>query len=200
VSPVAPAAEKSGSYVTWEGRRRPFTATLTSTGALSDGRVLHALADEMDVALGLPDPKSARAELDRFTFAGTRYATGGSPAPSALPGSARIAGPGQAVLATWHELLDGGRMSDGEPNLAGTAKPARALVAAATAAELGVRDGDPLLVTGSAGSLTVPVVIADLPERVVWLPTAARDAQLRVHLGAEAGDLVQLAASAGGVA
>ena len=206
VFPVAPAAEKSGSYVTWEGRRRPFTATFTSTGALSDGRVLHALADEMDVALGLPDPASARAELDRFAVAGTRYAasggtryaTGGSPAPSAPPGSARTPGPGQAVLATWHELLDGGRMSDGEPNLAGTAKPARALVAAATAAEIGVRDGDPLLVTGATGSLTVPVVIADMPERVVWLPTAARDAGIRVHLGVDAGDLVQLAASAGG--
>ena len=199
VFPVAPAAEKSGSYVTWEGRRRPFAATLSSTGALSDGRVLHALADEMDVALGLPDPKSARIELDRFTVSGTRYSTGGSPAPSARPGSARTAGAGHAVLATWHELLDGGRMSDGEPNLAGTAKPARAMVSAATAGELGVRDGDPLRVTGSAGSLTVPVIIADMPERVVWLPTAARDAQVRVHLGAEAGDLVQIAASAGGV-
>jgi len=26
------------------------------------------------------------------------------------------------VLATWHNLLDSGRMQDGEPNLAGTAR------------------------------------------------------------------------------
>ena len=199
VFPVAPAAEKSGSFVTWEGRRRPFTAVLGGTGSLSDGRVLHALADEMDVALGLPTPAAARAELDRFSLAGTRYAAGAGPAPSAAAGNARIPGPGQAVLATWHELLDAGRMSDGEPNLAGTAKPARALLAEATAAEIGVRAGDPLLVTGPTGALTVGVVIADMPERVVWLPTAARGAQLRVHLGAGAGDLVQLAASAGGL-
>ena len=56
---MAPPAEKSGTYVTWEGRRRPFAATLNGTGALSDGRVLHALADELDVALGLPTPGAA---------------------------------------------------------------------------------------------------------------------------------------------
>ena len=66
VFPVAPAAEKSGSFLTWEGRFRPFLATITGTGSLSDGRILHALADELDVALGLPDAVSARAELARF--------------------------------------------------------------------------------------------------------------------------------------
>ena len=30
-------------------------------------------------------------------------------------------GDGQAVLATWHHLLDAGRLQDGEPFLAGTA-------------------------------------------------------------------------------
>lgn len=30
-------------------------------------------------------------------------------------------GAGEALLATWHNLLDAGRMQDGEPNLAGTA-------------------------------------------------------------------------------
>ena len=35
VLPVAPAAEKAGRYVTWEGRRRPFDLTLTNTGAFA---------------------------------------------------------------------------------------------------------------------------------------------------------------------
>src|SRR5581483_2882946 len=35
VLPVAPAAEKSGRYVTWEGRRRPFDLTIAGTGAIS---------------------------------------------------------------------------------------------------------------------------------------------------------------------
>ena len=66
VLPVAPPAEKSGRFVTWEGRRRPFDLTLASTGALSDGRVLHALAEELDVDLGLPDVQAARDELLRL--------------------------------------------------------------------------------------------------------------------------------------
>ena len=41
---------------------------------------------------------------------------------------------GEAVLATWHELLDAGRGQDGDEHLAGTAKPARAIMSAATAA------------------------------------------------------------------
>ena len=66
VLPVAPAVEKAGTYVDWEGRHRPFAATLHATGALPDGRVLHALADEMDVELGLPSVEAARAELARL--------------------------------------------------------------------------------------------------------------------------------------
>ena len=139
VFPVAPPAEKSGSFLTWEGRFRPFVATITGTGSLSDGRVLHALADELDVALGLPDAVSARAELARFPGTATRVV----PAPVA-PAAARVVEAGQAVLATWPELIDAGRMLDGELNLAGTAKPARALLCAATAAEVGVRAGDPV--------------------------------------------------------
>ena len=35
-------------------------------------------------------------------------------------GARRCWRPGEAVLATWHELLDAGRLQDGEPHLAGT--------------------------------------------------------------------------------
>ena len=63
VLPVAAAPEKAGSYLDWEGRVRPFDATLHGTGQLPDGRVLQGLADEMDVDLRLPTPEAARAEL-----------------------------------------------------------------------------------------------------------------------------------------
>ena len=66
VLPVAPVVEKPGTYLDWEGRARPFDATIRgATGALPDGRVLHALADEMDVDLGLPSVEATRAELAR---------------------------------------------------------------------------------------------------------------------------------------
>ena len=198
VFPVAPASEKGGTYLTWEGRPRPFDPTLVGTGALNDGRVLHALADEMDVALGLPDTASARTELRRFDTNGTRFgvATDMEPTPA---GTALLPGPGEAVLATWSELIDGGRLLDGEPNLAGTAKPARALLAPRTAAQLGVGEGDEVRVGGSAGSVTVPVLFADMPENVVWLPTSATGTRLRLNLGVGAGDVVTLTAAGGAV-
>ena len=67
VLPVAPVAEKAGRFVTWEGRRRPFDLTIQGTGALTDGQVLDALADELDVALGLRTVGAARDELASFT-------------------------------------------------------------------------------------------------------------------------------------
>jgi NADH-quinone oxidoreductase subunit G len=189
VFPVAPTAEKDGSFLNWEGRFRPFTTTLAGTGALSDGRVLHALADELDVALGLPDAHTTRAELARFIPTVARLNSAAVPA-----GTAKIADPGEAVLATWPELIGAGRMLDGEPNLAGTAKPARALLSPMTASEIGVRNGDPLQVSGPAGTIVAPAVITDMPERVVWLPTNSVGSRVRVQLGAQAGDVVTLSA------
>ena len=43
VLPVAPAAEKAGSFLDWEGRLRTFETVLQTT-AMTDGRVLDALA------------------------------------------------------------------------------------------------------------------------------------------------------------
>src|SRR5581483_5761282 len=74
--------------------------------------------------------------------------------------------PGEAVLATWHHLLDDGRLQDHEPHLAGTRPEPRALVSAATAAELGVKPDARVTVTTDRGAITLPVGVADLPERV----------------------------------
>jgi NADH-quinone oxidoreductase subunit G len=94
------------------------------------------------------------------------------------------------VLATWHELLDAGRGQDGDPYLAGTAKPARAVMSAATAAAHGV--GDTATVSTDAGAVTVPAEIAQLPDNVVWLPTNARDCAVRATLHAVHGTVVKL--------
>jgi NADH-quinone oxidoreductase subunit G len=51
VFPIAPAAEKSGTYVNWEGRGRSFSAALPPT-ATPDLRVLDTLADEIGIDLG----------------------------------------------------------------------------------------------------------------------------------------------------
>ncbi len=64
VLPVAAAAEKAGTFVNWEGRPGSFGAALAVPEARTDLQVLGALADEMDVHLGLPDDAAARRELN----------------------------------------------------------------------------------------------------------------------------------------
>ena len=101
------------------------------------------------------------------------------------------------MLATWTWLLDAGRAQDGEPHLAGTARGVRAHLAAATAEEIGVADGELLTVATDTGSVTVPLVVADLPDRVVWLPTNAPGCAVRRDLGATGGAVVQLRPGSG---
>jgi NADH-quinone oxidoreductase subunit G len=188
VLPVAPAVEKDGTYVDWEGRPRQFDVTLRQTGAMPDVRALHVLADEMDVDLGLPDVAAARAELGRL---GTRAFT--PPPPPDVPAAAVPApAAGEAVLSTWHWLLDAGRMQDGEPYLAGTAKQPRLHLSPATAAEIGASPGAAVTVSTDRGSITLPLVLADLPDRVVWLPTNSPGSAVRRDLGVTSGAVVRL--------
>jgi NADH-quinone oxidoreductase subunit G len=194
VFPVAAVAEKDGTFLDWEGRARPFAAALgpevtqTRGGQVPDLRVLDRLADAMDVHLGLPDVAAARRELD---------ALGRWDGPRALPPRAetlQLPAPaaGQAVLATWHQLLDDGRLQDGEKYLAATARRPVARLSAATAREIGVAQGSAVVVGTDAGSVTLPVEIADLPDRVVWLPTNSPGSHVRAMLSADTGAIVSL--------
>ena len=90
--------------------------------------------------------------------------------------------PNQAVLATWRLLLDNGRLQDGEPYLAGTATRPVARLSAATAAEIGVAEGADVVVSTAAGRITLPVVIDELPDRVVWLPTDSQSSTVHESL------------------
>ncbi|MEV0667123.1 NADH-quinone oxidoreductase subunit G [Actinomadura luteofluorescens] len=188
VLPVAAVAEKSGTFVDWEGRGRPFDVVLKSAGRMSDLRVLDALADEMDVHLGLPGPEAARREM-----AGLGAYRGERPeAPSVAQGLAPHPERGEALLATWRLLLDRGRLQDGEPFLAGTAKPAAARLSPATAAEIGATGA--VTVSGPRGEVTLPLEITpDLPDRVVWLPANSAGCAPHRDLGAGAGGVVKIA-------
>ncbi|MGN6245627.1 MAG: molybdopterin dinucleotide binding domain-containing protein, partial [Motilibacteraceae bacterium] len=189
VLPVAPAVEKAGTFLDWEGRARPFEAVLRSSNAMSDARVLHVLAAEMGVALGTPDAATARAEIAELgRWEGERPA-----APSVPASEPVVPAAGQAVLATWHQLLDLGRLQEGDPYLAGTSHAVVARLSAATAAEVGVPDGGLVTVSTDRGAVTVPLVVTEMPDRVVWLPTNSRGSQLRRSLAADVGSLVRLA-------
>jgi NADH-quinone oxidoreductase subunit G len=177
VFPVAAVAEKAGTFVNWEGRGGSFGEALRVPEVRTDLYVLGAIADQMDVHLGLPDAAAARAELAALgTWRGTRQEP-----PSVEPGPWPGVAPTQHVegsglldvrLATWRQLLDSGRMQDGEPSLAGTARPVVARMSAPTAAEAGVADGDKVTVATDRGSVTVPVEVVPMADHVVWLPAA----------------------------
>ncbi|MFI5083503.1 MAG: molybdopterin dinucleotide binding domain-containing protein, partial [Streptosporangiales bacterium] len=176
VFPIAAVAEKAGTFVNWEGRGGSFGPALRVPEVRTDLYVLGAIADQMDVHLGLPDAAAARAELAALgTWRGPRpeppAVTGAWPG---VPPTHRIKGSGvlDVRLATWRQLLDSGRMQDGEPSLAGTARPVVARMSAATAAEAGTADGDKVTVATERGSVTVPVEVVPMADHVVWLPAA----------------------------
>jgi len=191
VFPVAAATEKSGTYLDWEGRSRPFDASLKDTGQLSDFAVLNALADALDVHLGLPDLRTARAELEALSGGYTGSVTAGSVAP----GTAAQPGTGEAVLASWHELLDAGSLQDGTPYLAATAKPVRAHLSPATAARTGVRDGGRVSISTDRGSITLPAYVTPMVDGVVWVPTRSAGSEVHATLGVAPGAVVRLAAA-----
>ncbi|WP_241032155.1 NADH-quinone oxidoreductase subunit G [Rhodococcus pseudokoreensis] len=193
VFPIAPVMEKPGTFLDWEGRIRDFDAALRGTGAMPDQRVLHAIAGEMGVALGLPDAATARRELERLGAW-----DGDFPDPPDVPQSPRRdPGAGEAVLATWRMLLDSGRLQDGEPHLAGTARTPVVRMSAASAAETGAGDGDPITVTTERGEVTLPLVITDMPDRVVWLPLNSPGSAVYRQLAAGAGTVVNVRRAAG---
>ena len=191
VLPVAPVAEKAGTFVDWEGRSRAFPEVLRHTFALSDAGVLTLLAEGLGTDLGLSDAAATRAELAEL-----EPWTGGRVDAPSVAASAPTTPKGSLALATWHTLLDDGRLQDGEPYLAGTARPAHALVSAATAAAAAVAEGDQVTVRSAHGSVTVPLAIGAVPDGVVWLPTNAAGCAVRRDLRVGAGASVTL--SAGG--
>ncbi|MFH8291343.1 NADH-quinone oxidoreductase subunit G [Streptomyces sp. NPDC018059] len=193
VLPVAAVAEKPGTFLNWEGRARMFDAALkpdqmTRRLAPTDARVLHMLADAGDVHLGLPDLLTLRRELDRLGAWAGPYADEPREAGAQPPRPVS----GEAVLAGHRLLLDQGRLQDGDEALAGTRHAAHARVSAATAAEVGVKDGDLLTVTGPAGSTALPLQVTSMPDRVVWLPLNSTGGGATSDTGARPGDLVRI--------
>ncbi|MEU3858968.1 NADH-quinone oxidoreductase subunit G [Streptomyces sp. NPDC028722] len=197
VLPVAAVPEKAGTFLNWEGRVRFFEAALkpdqmTRRLAPADTRVLHMLADAMDVHLGLPDLRTTRAEIDRLG----PWNGPGAAAPTESAGVLPRPAAGEAVLAGHRLLLDQGVLQQGDEALAGTRHAAHARVSAATAAEAGVVNGGLLAVTGPTGSLELPLQVTDMPDRVVWLPLNSTGPGVASGTGARPGSLVRIGPAA----
>ena len=190
VLPVAPDAQRSGSYLNWEGRRREFGPALDPTGVLPDCRVLDTLAVEMDADLFTQTPAAAAGELARL---GGHVGTAAGPA---VP-----AGRAAASRRTGRRCSPPGASSSTSRRWPSTsprwrARPARRMLRCnvATAERLGLVAGAPATVRTERGTITLPVVIADLPDGVVWLPTNSPGSRLRTTLGAGHGDVVAVTA------
>ncbi|MGI8717108.1 MAG: molybdopterin dinucleotide binding domain-containing protein [Lapillicoccus sp.] len=192
VLPVAPHAEKAGSFVDWEGRVRPFEAALASN-AMSDHRVLDMLAAEMGEFL---ETRTREQIHSQFRALGPWAAARDAGEPVHEPGEqpqGRATAGGDFVLATWPTLLDAGRMQDGEPFLAGTAPGSVARLSPVAAAHLGVGGGDAVTVSTAHGWVMVPALVTpDLPDEVVWLPTRSPGCSVRSTLAADAGTRVSV--------
>jgi NADH-quinone oxidoreductase subunit G len=185
VFPVAPVAEKAGTFLNWEGRLRTFTTVLETT-AIPDARVLDALAQHLGVDLHCPDVVAIRRELGSLPqTTSVRGLT-----PRVTPGRAPRPDEDQAVLATWHQLLDEGSLLDGDKILSGTARPSVVALSKAFAARLGVDDGSLVVVASERGAITLPAAVTDMPDGVVWVPTNSPGSAVTRALCVTAGALV----------
>jgi NADH-quinone oxidoreductase subunit G len=192
VLPVAPVAEKPGTFVDWEGRTRTFGTVLTTT-AMSDARVLDALAYEFDIELGCANVVKIRREIG-----GTPPTEAPRPAAPSVHGApAPVVAANEAILATWHHLIDLGSLTDGDAELTGTARPSVVRIGKALARQLGVADGDPVTIGTERGAVTLPTAVTEMPDGVVWLPTNSPSSTVRRTLGVTSGGVVSVVA--GGV-
>jgi len=212
VFPIAPTTDKSGSFVNWEGRVRPFGRVLESPSSLPDVRVLAGIAEERGRPIGIRTPEQAAAEMQQLgPWEGPRTQLEDAAIPSQAQGSqsgqaspetdrsqARGSGSG-LVLSSWKQLIDDGRMQDGDDHYRATARRPVVLVNRATfeslAATGGIsEEGDPVTLTGPLGSVKLPVHVADLADGVVWAPASAPGFSVR-HLVGPAGSAVTLEGS-----
>ena len=115
---------------------------------------------------GVRQGRESRFELQPKRLDEARRALEATQAPHATGYPPRIRrapvpepGEGEAVLATWHLMLDKGSLQDGEPFLAGTAKAPRAAISPLTAQTHGIVAEDLVTVSADGVRVTLPVEI-----------------------------------------
>jgi NADH-quinone oxidoreductase subunit G len=158
---------------------------------LDEARILDTLGVEMDVDLYTQTPAAAMAEINRLgVWSGPKPAADRVAPVVESPGSVTT-GAG-FLLTSWRMNLDGGRALDGEPHLAGTAKPDVARLSPRSAQALGVTDGDRVTVRGAASSVTLPLAVTGMLDDVVWLPAHIDGIATTGRLGAAVADRVRV--------
>ncbi|MEN9679934.1 MAG: hypothetical protein RLZ57_1063 [Actinomycetota bacterium] len=174
VLPIATVAEKSGSYLNWEGKARSFDVAIEDSLLRSDVRILSMLADEIGRPIGLPTVASAAKEfaaIGNWDGAPSEFAGVTANPKQSVSGE-------QALITSWRRLLDAGSMQDGEPNLAGTARKSVAVISAKRAAALNVVDGDLLKISNANGTILLPALVEEIHDDAVWAPRNSAGSEL----------------------
>jgi NADH-quinone oxidoreductase subunit G len=187
VLPVAVVAEKSGTFVDWEGRPRPFGQVFRDAMMGSDAYVLGMLASALDRA----QPSTVtdiRAELGRLgPWTGSRI-----PFEPVRVDSAQPADAGEVRLDSWRLLLDLGVMQEGDPHLAATARPSVVRMSPSTAQRHSV--GTHVRLEGPGGFVQLPVELDEsMIDGVVWAPMNSEGCRVYRDLGVGYGHAVSIA-------
>lgn len=193
VFPVAPTTQKAGAFVNWEGRYRTFEPERCAAAHCKLASRITGCWTRWPttwVSIWACPPWSGPRELaalgiwDGKHAAGPHIAATGPTQPEA----------GEAILTGWRMLLDEGRLQDGEPYLAGTARTPVVRLSPDTAAEIGAADGEAVTVSTSRGSITLPCSVTDMPDRVVWLPLNSAGSTVHRQLRVTIGSIVKIGA------
>ena len=214
VLPVAPAMEKNGTFINWEGRLRPF-GQAHSSRAMPDRVVLDMLAKEMGSHLGLSALDDVYREVNPvMVYGGPRLA-----APSAPEGAGesalnvardilaraaeKLSGRGEKprqqgapfdlALAFHKPSVDLGRLNDGAEDLLHSARRPVAFVSAETLADLGFAEDQPVRIAGPRGSVVLPIESADVAPGTVWVAECSFGQGVHRDLG-ECGSTVSVSA------
>ncbi len=168
VLPVAPVTDKAGTFVTWEGRPRPFDQVLVNPASLPDLRILAGIAEELGTPLGFRTVPEVRREMEQLgPWDGSLVEVPQGTSGPETPATSETASTQGLVLATWKQMIDLGSMQDGDEHLRATARPAVARVSRTVFDAV----GPTVTLTGDRGSLTLPAEpVDDIADGVVWVP------------------------------
>ena len=167
----AQAAEEMQQVGAWDGPRAPLTGVATPSQAQGSQS-----GEASPAADGSPRPTSVASPSQ------AQGSQSGQASPEADGSQARLSDSG-LVLSSWKQLIDDGRMQDGEDHYRATARRPVVLVNEQTLARIGAEEGDLVSLTGPLGSIQLPVEVADVVEGAVWAPASAPGASVRHLVG-----------------
>ncbi|MDR0435518.1 MAG: NADH-quinone oxidoreductase subunit G [Propionibacteriaceae bacterium] len=188
VFPVAASDEQDGTFIDWTHSRRPVNAALSDQATPPDVRVLAAISQALGSNLGFHTTAAALASYDALS----RWFPNQQMLPAITAADPPPSVPGNAILASWRQLVDDAAILDGATALRDAAPAAVARMSQATAAATGLNDGAIAQIGAGGTWWRGPVqVTPGMVDGVVWVPTLS-DTATHGRLNALPGERVIL--------